>query len=481
MTLRCRSNIDDAFRPWWIGFLLPVVLGIALGPASSALGQCQADKLLASDGDYLDSFGASIDIHLNAALIGAPGDDLNGVENAGSAYVFRFDGSHWTQETKLVASDSGMSALFGGFTAIGADVAAIGAMRDSEAGFDAGAAYVFNLEGSEWYETQKLVPSDATPQMMFGRVSMSGDVILVTASRDDYLDPKDPYCNAGSAYVFRYDGAQWLEETKLTASDADCHDLFGISGDVCGTTIVIGALLDDDAGSNAGSAYVYHYDGFNWNQQQKLIPKDLDGGEKFGISVALSDDIIVVGAPRDDELGHKSGSAYVYRLDGNLWFEEAKLTASDGGIWDQFGISVAIDGDVICLGASTDPDGGTDSGSAYLFTWNGEEWVELAKLTADEPTPFDYFGDAVAVRGTTAMVSAVWDDDNGEASGSVFVFDVTPPSGDLDCNGNVGVSDLLILLGSWGPCADCNDCIADLDGDCTVGVGDLLILLGNWG
>lgn len=481
MTMRRRSNVDDSLRRCRTGVLLPIMFAVAFGPASSALGQCQTDKLLASDGNAYDLFGRWIDISQNLAIIGASQSDVNGVEDAGSAYVFWFNRFEWIPQFTLTASDASMDDHFGESVAVEGDIAVVGAVGDDQAAQDSGSAYVFRFDGANWVEESKLTASDATIGMGFGRVSISGNAVLVTAAKDDQADHDDRHCNSGSAYIYRYDGSQWTEETKLTASDAKCHAAFGISGDIDGSTVIIGAYVDDEAGPNAGAAYIFNFNGSEWVEHQKLLPSDAQTSHLFGISVAILDDLMVIGAPGDDDVAKNSGAAFVYRLVDSKWIEETKLTAFDGSSEDLFGLRVAIDGDIICASAVTHTNGAPESGSAYIFSRNETEWEMIAKLTADVPTAYDYFGHAVAVRGTTAMISAVGDDDNGTNSGSVFVFDLDNPIGDLDCNGSVGESDLHILLGSWGPCDVCDDCAADLDGNCTVGAGDLLILLANWG
>ena len=163
-----------------------------------------------------------------------------------------------------------------------------------------------------------------------------------------------------------------------------------------------------------------------------------------------------------------------------------KLLPDDGAANNAFGISVAISPDSIgtaIVGAAGDDDNGEQSGSAYLFdTTTGRQ---IAKLLPNDGETFDYFGHLVAISpdgiGTTAIVGATGDDDNGCDSGSAYLFDASFCPWDLDDNAAVGVSDLLSLLGSWGPCPPKADCPADFDGSGDVGVKDLLILLGNWG
>ena len=142
-----------------------------------------------------------------------------------------------------------------------------------------------------------------------------------------------------------------LEQAKLTASDGAANDHFGVSVAIAGDTIVVGAYGDDDSGSDSGSAYVFTRTGTTWTEQTKLTASDGAAGDQFGTSVAITGDTIVVGADLDDTA---SGSAYVFTRTGTAWMEQAKLTASDGAAVDSFGISVAIVGDTIVVGAWLD-------------------------------------------------------------------------------------------------------------------------------
>ena len=164
--------------------------------------------------------------------------------------------------------------------------------------------------------------------------------------------------------MFHWNGTQWMEEAKLKASDVAQHDEFGqvsISGD----HIVVGAYGDDDLGENSGSVYVFHWDGTQWVEEAKLLASDGAAYDSFRW-VSISGDRIVVGASGDDDLGTDSGSAYVFHWDGTQWVEEAKLLASDGAEGDGFGL-VSISGDRIAVGSDGNDDLGENSGSAYMF------------------------------------------------------------------------------------------------------------------
>ena len=250
---------------------------------------------------------------------------------------------------------------------------------------------------------------------------------------------------SGSAYVFVRNGnGNWSQQAKLTADDGDADDLFGDSVSIAGDTAVVGARLDDDNGSYSGSAYVFVRDGIgNWSRQAKLTAEDGTGGVEFGRSVSIAGDTAVIGVWGDDENGSGSGSAYVFVRDvsGN-WSQQAKLTADDGAAGDWFGISVSITEDTAVIGAINNDDKGSNSGSAYLFVRNGSgNWSQQAKLTAGDGATNDSFGNFVSISRDTAVIGALFDDDNGSNSGSVYIFDLnslTPNSEPIAENDTAG-------------------------------------------
>ena len=159
----------------------------------------------------------------------------------------------------------------------------------------------------------------------------------------------------------------------------------------------------------------------------KLTASDAAAGDGFGISVSISGDLAIVGAPLDDDVSFASGSAYIFRRGGGIWSQEAKLTASDAAAGDAFGFSVSINGDLAIVGALQDDDAGTFSGSAYIFRRNGTSWSEEAKLTASDAASVDLFGIFVSISGDLAIVGAQGDDDAGSGSGSAYVYELVAP------------------------------------------------------
>ncbi len=401
---------------------LALLMGVIASPAW-ALTQNEIQKLLASDGAAGNLFGITVAVDGDTAVIGALLDDDAGA-NSGSAYVFtRDEFGIWSQQAKLTASDGAAIDRFGISVAVDGDTAVIGAFFDDDGGANSGSAYVFARSAGMWTEQAKLTASDAAAADRFGRgVAVDGDTAVIGASLGD-----GSVFASGSAYVFTRDEfGIWSQRAKLTASDGAAIDRFGISVAVDGDTAVIGALLDDDAGANSGSAYVFTRSAGMWTEDLKLIASDAAAGDQFGISVAVGGDTAVIGAFFDDDGGANSGSAYVFARSAGMWTEQAKLTASDAAAADRFGISVAVDGNTAVIGAFLGDGIIVDSGSAYVFTRSAGMWTEELKLTASDAAASDRFGRAVAVDGNTAVIGAFLGDDGGADSGSAYVFAFNP-------------------------------------------------------
>ncbi len=464
------------------------------GPgAAQARGQWeQTHKLTPDDNDAGDIFGQSVSIDGNLMVIGAQLDDDAGTRS-GSAYVYRLDGSNWIEEAKLAASDGAPEDSFGVAVSVSGNVIVVGAAGDDEEESSSGSAYVFRFDGTQWIEEAKLTASDPTWYGHFGEsISVDGNAALIGAHGHTFSDNLN-----GAAYVYRFapDTSEWIEEAKLTASDGAELDSFGKAVTLSGDVAVIGAYKDDDAcpenpDCNSGSAYVYRFSGTEWIEEAKLTAPDAETEDFFGEhGIDMHSDVIVIGSAGDDDGGDGSGSAYVFRFDGVAWSEEAKLTASDAAAWDEFGHSAAISENVIVIGARngdafTQAEPVVNSGVAYVYRFDGLDWIEETKLCAADPEMGDGLGRSVSMSGNLVVIGAYHDDDACPESptcdsGSAYVFAQSAlcPA-DFDGDGNVGPFDLAFLLGFWGPNPGHP---ADLDGDGDVGPPDLAIVLGNWG
>ncbi|GMQ81752.1 MAG: hypothetical protein BMS9Abin05_1187 [Rhodothermia bacterium] len=396
-----------------------LVLALLLLAGRSVVGQAEQKITSSRPGDSA-LFGKSLAISGDILIVGAPWEDALG-PRSGAVYVYRYTGTSWTEQQRLVPVDGESGDIFGGDVATEGDVIVVTARLDKENGEDSGSAYVFRHNGVNWSEEQKLVPDDGRIQDRFGSsASISGDVIVIGAPRVD-----DSGDNSGAAYVFRYDGSTWVQEQKLVADDGAIEDFLGESVSVDGNIVVIGADEDDTRGVQAGAAYVFRFVGGKWTQEQKLTASDGASSDWFGESVSLSGDVVVIGSGGDDDLGPNSGSVYVFRYDGLNWIQEQKINAGNEESGDFFGSSVAITDNVIVVGASFDDDNGSESGSIYVFRYGGIEWNREHKLTPSDGAPNDYFGSTVAVSGNIVIGASPQDDEIFDRSGSVYVFDVS--------------------------------------------------------
>ncbi len=369
----------------------------------------QVAKLTASDGVGGDQFGYSIALSGDTALVGAYLDD-DGGSASGSAYIFERDqggADNWGEVAKLTASDGAADDYFGYCVSVSGNTALVGSLFNDDGGNASGSAYIFERDqggADNWGQLKKLTASDGAALDLFGNaVALSGDTALVAAYYDDDNGP-----DSGSAYIFERDQGgtdNWGEAKKLTASDGSTYDYFGFSVALSGDTALVSADEDDDEGSASGSAYLIERDqggAGNWGEVKKLTASDGAAYDYFGEFIALSGDTALVGAPYDDDNGASSGSAYVFqRNQGGIgnWGEAAKLTASDGAADDYFGLSVAISGDTVLVGANNDDDDGANSGSAYIYTPYlangsfedplGAEWTEVVSANGDGRVPLN--------------------------------------------------------------------------------------------
>lgn len=434
----------------------------------------QQGKLLASDALPGDQFGVTVSVSGDTAIVGAWYADVNGNNGQGAAYIFVRNGSMWTEQAKLLASDGGSSDHFGVSVAISGDTAVVGAYDDPSGGNTGqGSAYVFMRNGLTWVEQAKLLASDGSFNDNFGfSVALDGDTALIGAYDNDVGSNGGP----GQAYVFVRNGSTWTEQAKLLASDGGPIDLFGWSVSVSGDTALIGAR-GHDVGSNVneGQAYIFVRNGSTWAEQAKLNASDGADYSSFGWSVSVWGDTAVVGAVGNVGAVYAQGSAYIFVRNGTTWAEEAKLVASDGAASDQFGSSVVVSGDTAIMGAPyVDIGSDKNQGAAYLFQRNGSTWTEEKKLVASDGFLGDSLGSSVALSGDTAIVGASRATLNDE--GAAYVFAFRAPNGDTCTVGGDCVTGFCVdgvccdsECGQGDP-NDCQSCAvaagALVDGEC---------------
>ena len=379
--------------------------------------QSQQAKIIASDGLANDFLGYSTAISGNTLVIGDVNDDTFAGTDAGSVYVYVRDGANWVEQQKLFASDGAPFQLFGHSVAISGDTIVVGASGSvTGAGFSTGAVYVFVRQGNTWTEQQRLTASGGALSDQFGySVAISGNTIVVGASTDDTGAGFD----AGSVHVFVKVGDLWGFQQQLFAGDAANGDEFGTSVAVEGDRIVIGAYHNTTPSVfEAGSVYVFERAGAIWSQQAELFANDAATSDFFGWSVGLSGNTIVASAYRDDSV---RGSVYVFEGGGFNWIQKAKLVADDRASDDRFGYSVAISGNRVVVGAYlADPFSIMNAGAAYIFDRNGTIWTQTQKLIANDAAANDEFGFSVSIGADSTI--AVGARGVNASRGAAYVF-----------------------------------------------------------
>jgi hypothetical protein len=392
----------------------------------------QQAYLKASNTGAGDNFGASVAISGDTIIVGANGEDssatgVNGSQTndlapgAGAAYVFFRSGTTWTQQAYLKASNTGASDNFGVSVAVSGDTVVVGADREdssangvngnqaNNSASDSGAAYVFVRSGTTWTQQAYLKASNTNESDQFGHsVAVSGDTVVTGAYGEDSTatgvngdQTNNSASLSGAAYIFVRNGTAWTQQAYLKASNTDAFDQFGMSVAASGDTVVVGAPEEDglygtqtnNSATGSGAAYIFVRNGTVWTQQAYLKASNTDAYDRFGASVAASGDIVVVGAPnesssasglygnRADNSSQASGAAYLFNRVGSTWLPQACLKASNTGVADFFGSSVAVSGDTAVIGAYAEDSNDTgiggnqadnsaeDAGAAYVFTF----------------------------------------------------------------------------------------------------------------
>ena len=377
-------------------------------------------KIIDPDGAISDSFGSSVALNGSYTLIGAPMDEVRTIENTGSAQLFFDDGDSWGQQDSLYGQwGFGLfTQRFGSDIAVDGDTMVIG-VPDSEWR----SVQVFVRDGDEWIFQQELLSQMGWQfNDSFGvAVAINGGSIVVGAP----LGQISGFHVAGVAYVFvltsTISGPVWELQQRLEPSDGADGYRFGEDVAIDGDTVMVGS----PGRSGGGGVYLWTRGGSVWSEDAILEPADLEAGDEFGVSVALTGDFLAAGATGDDDAGDDAGAVVLFSRMGSVWTEGQKLTAADPQDDSGFGISVARDGATLITGANhTEISGQAGSGAAHVFVETGGVWSEQQRLTETYPNAGSLFGTSVAVSGDMAAVgSPGWTFMSLTAAGAAYVFD----------------------------------------------------------
>ena len=347
-----------------------------------------AAELIAKDANQRDpavpAFGWAVALaaphalaSANYAVIGAP-KDLHGGDNEegifghqgfGAVYTFAPSRGTWKQQNKIIAPQPKEDDQFGFAVSIERGSMVIGAPGEDGAAKNGGAAYHYVRDGAEWKLSATILPKDLGGLDAFGECAViRGNTVVIGAPGHTHGGIRF----AGAAYVFVRNGEAWQQQAKLTANDAGKADRFGHSVTMAGETIIVGSPLNDtDGGKDAGAAYVFVRDNNRWKQQAKLVAQGLRAKDQFGFGVATTSKIAVVGAPLRHERAPASGAAYSFVSVNGIWEEKKKVVLDDERQKLNFGTWVAMSGNTVVVSAHNDTNDGPGWGNgtaAFVYS-----------------------------------------------------------------------------------------------------------------
>lgn len=362
-----------------------------------------------------DEFGLAVAIDGNRAVVGAPYDDDAG-EDVGAVYVFDFNGSIWNQTAKVTLSNADRE-LFGSAVAIDGDRLLISAEEDGTAApFNGDTVYVFEFDGSSWNQTDEISSPGQRGDEFGHAIALEGDRAVIAAP--------EILSDTAIVYVYEKVGGQWVVTQQLEPSDGPAGTEFGFDVDLDGNMIIVGVRRTSFATDETGRAYIFEFDGNSWTETARLqstLPRE---GDDFGLSVAIEGDVALVGAPSADGSG-LVGLAFVFEKIDGTW-ELAGRLRSNPSSFNQFGYSVAIDNGLLLVGARRGDTDVVDDGTAFVYQKVGEHWVEIAEIQGENADAAESFGTAVGISdGRIVVTSNPRHDlsDQGGSSGAAYFFE----------------------------------------------------------
>lgn len=454
--------------------------------------------------------------HESSCATGINGDQSNnGCEFSGAVYVFVRDAQGvWTQQAYIKASNTVFQHKFGIALALSGDTLAVGAPDDRTCATgvngdqqttgcnSSGAVFVFTRTGDVWSQQAFVKPSHTDPGIMGGffgtSVALSGDTLAVGATFEASCasgingDQTNTACpNAGAAYIFARSSNVWSQQAYLKAPNTNAEDYFGHSIAISGDTVAVGALqeascatgLNGDAGNNgcpsAGAVYLFRRGPEGWVTDAYLKASNTESLDQFGSAVAMSGDTLAVAAMTEGSCTRQingdqqnndctnytnpgavffGGAVYIFTREASGWVQQAYIKPSNMDPGDTFGAGLALSGDMLAVGASTEASCATGvngdqsnndcgnavvtgssigAGAVYLFTRTGDVWTQQAYVKASN-TGLDNFGASVALNDQLLAIGAAGEsscargingdqqDNSCEAAGAVYVYRTGP-------------------------------------------------------
>ena len=390
----------------------------------------QIAELHAAGAASKDEYGSAVSVSGDTVVVGAPRRDGSS-SNEGSVYVLERDlggPDAWGQAKRIDVAAPEANDRFGTAVAVSGDTLAAGEPGDSSLGKNSGAAAIYGRDAGgagNWGLVKRLVPTGGDKNDEFGSaLALEGDLLAVGA-------PKD---REGKVFLHARDqgGAdQWGLVAVLQGSGSSNGDRFGAALALSGDLLAVGAYNSDDVAKNAGAVFLFQRDLGGpdaWGEVARLVAPDGMEADLFGYQVSLSGTTLAVGAPRADPFGAASGKAYLFERDFGgpaAWGLFKTLVGEEPSSGDQFGSSIAVRGGSLVVGQLGADSFANNGGSAEVYSRNlggAGNWGFVSRLGADDAANGDRFATALFLDETTLVVGAPLSDDDGNSSGSAYVY-----------------------------------------------------------
>ncbi len=344
--------------------------------------------------------GIALAIEADGSLLAGADLDRVGPNGQGSVKRFAVAGSGYASATRIDRGDGAYLERFGSAVALRGEWAvAASFLERTEVGAEAGAAYVYRLVDGQWERFQRLLSPDPATEQRFGVAVALSDTHLAVGA---YWDATTGVIDAGAAYVYRFDGAQWILQSSLRAPEPELEEFFGFSVALHGDRLLVGAPGSNRSDFDEGAAYLYRLQADQWQLESTLEVPGSEFVAFYGTRVALGPDLALLSAPGASSSGVSgAGAVAAFRLNGD-WAFERRITAPMPMAGAGFGAAVALEGDTIAVAASTDPAAGASAGAVYIE----HDGAPMLQLTAADALPGDRLGSALALTGDVLLAGA---------------------------------------------------------------------------
>lgn len=414
----------------------------------------KANNLITNEDSYVksfnpdndDRFGWTVDVSGDTVVVGAyneasnisgsnTGDGSNNTVTSGAVYVFVRGDNTWIQQAYIKPSHIDFEIEFGKSLAIDGNTLVVGSPGDNRevSGINppasnnnsthSGAVYVYTRLGNTWTQQADIKPSNTKTGSRFGQsVAIDNNTIIVGADAEsgDGSDPLDiSLPRAGAAYIYTRTGTTWVEEAYLKASNPDEEDRFGWSVDISGNSVVIGAFGEDsnassqsnNLDSDSGAAYVFTRSGTAWTQQKYFKSQVNNPDDRFGFSCAIAGDQLMIGSPLYDNMAQTNvGVVEVFQRTGTNWNHSQFITSATGG---NFGWSMDMDSDRAIIGArgaTFNTSSAIENGAAFSYELQLGNWEFQESYSAFNPDDYDFFGYDVGISPSTIVAGSPFED-----------------------------------------------------------------------